>query len=728
MKKIISFTLISFFLIIIFGLLILSTNGIETERFNNLILKKINQTSGNIKLTISSIKFKLDLREASLYAETTDPQIIYREIKIPAKNIKVYIDFLSLIKSAPSINKINLSLAELNIEQVKDLTSTIKPSNLRNIINTKIKSGKVILNIEFFLIKNKLENFITKGSIKNLNTELIKNLVLEKTNFNFFADKSDILLKNINGEVVGLKISDGDLKLNLSNEISLKSNLPTIIKIDSNKLKKFYNFIGTDNYLKNIDNFEANLSNNLNMKFDKTYKLLDYNFESKGTINRAVLKLNKPIKSDFLSNTINEVYFFNSSINSNLNLKENKANIIGKYSFNNKDFFKFNLNNIIQNNKQKLELDMDFEENIKFNLINFVKKKGEIANLIMTLERDKKSFNIRNLKLTSKKNLISISNLKFKNKNLLSFTSAQVRTYNEGKKNNDFIISFKEKIKLKGDIFDSTNLAKVIKDNSKSSQISKITKNIEIEFKNVLAPLSENLTNFKLIGSIENGKFTKISSKGDFGNQKYLDIMMKNDKKNKKKYLEVYSDLPKPLLVEYDFFKGLSGGKLLFSSIIDENSSISKLKIENFKVINAPGMVKLLSLADLGGLADLAKGEGLSFDILEINMRNSKGLMKFDEIYADGSSMSVLMDGYQELNGVTSLRGTLIPAKNLNKLISKIPVLGDLIIPKEVGEGLFGVSFKMKGPPGKIKTTINPIKTLTPRFIQKIIDKDKKTK
>ena len=71
-------------------------------------------------------------------------------------------------------------------------------------------------------------------------------------------------------------------------------------------------------------------------------------------------------------------FIFNSSINSNLNLKENKANIIGKYSFNNKDFFKFNLNNIIQNNKQKLELDMDFEENIKFNLINFVKKKEKL--------------------------------------------------------------------------------------------------------------------------------------------------------------------------------------------------------------------------------------------------------------------------------------------------------------------------------------------------------------
>ena len=41
---------------------------------------------------------------------------------------------------------------------------------------------------------------------------------------------------------------------------------------------------------------------------------------------------------------------------------------------------------------------------------------------------------------------------------------------------------------------------------------------------------------------------------------------------------------------------------------------------------------------------------------------------------------------------------------------------------------MFGISFKMKGPKGKIKTTINPIRTLTPRFIQKIIDKNKEPK
>ena len=200
---------------------------------------------------------------------------------------------------------------------------------------------------------------------------------------------------------------------------------------------------------------------------------------------------------------------------------------------------------------------------------------------------------------------------------------------------------------------------------------------------------------------------------------------MKHDKKNKK-YLEIYSDLPQPLLTEYSFFKGLVGGNLFFSSIIDGNNSLSKLRLENFKVRNAPGMVKLLSLADLGGLADLAEGEGLSFDFLEINMNKNKELTEFDEIIAIGPSISVIMQGYQEEKGVTSLRGTLVPAKNLNKLISKIPVVGEIIIPKEVGEGLFGISFKMKGPKDEIKTTINPIKTVTPRFIQKIIERKKK--
>ena len=271
-------------------------------------------------------------------------------------------------------------------------------------------------------------------------------------------------------------------------------------------------------------------------------------------------------------------------------------------------------------------------------------------------------------------------------------------------------------------------MSKYINEKSKKNSFSKINKKIEINLSNINFPLSEKIKDFKLLGEIDNGKFSKISSKGDFGGNNFLDVKMKYDEINEKKYLEIYSDKTNPLLTEYSFFEGLTGGKLLFTSIINNDETYdAKLKIENFKVINAPGMVKLLSLADLGGLADLAEGEGISFDILEINMKKTKNILKVSELIALGPSISVLMEGYQD-NKVTSLRGTLVPAKTLNKLISKIPVIGDIVIPKEVGEGLFGISFKLKGPSGEIKTSINPIRTITPRFIQKIIDKKKRIK
>ena len=61
-----------------------------------------------------------------------------------------------------------------------------------------------------------------------------------------------------------------------------------------------------------------------------------------------------------------------------------------------------------------------------------------------------------------------------------------------------------------------------------------INKDIEISFEEIETPLAKKLSNFKLIGIIRGGKFVKISSKGDFGDNKFLDISLKSDKKVKK--------------------------------------------------------------------------------------------------------------------------------------------------------------------------------------------------
>ena len=110
-----------------------------------------------------------------------------------------------------------------------------------------------------------------------------------------------------------------------------------------------------------------------------------------------------------------------------------------------------------------------------------------------------------------------------------------------------------------------------------------------------------------------------------------------------------------------------------------------------------------------------------------MNFKNKEKLMTIEEIYAIGPAISILMKGYIEKDKLVSLRGTLVPATTINKAIGSIPVLGKILVGAETGEGVFGVSFKIKGPPKKLETTVNPIKTLTPRFITRTLEKIKKT-
>jgi len=727
MKKIIYKLLLLVSFILITLVIILSSVGIETSRLNNLISNKIIKSNNNINLELTEIKFKLDIKKARLFVETKNPQIDYRNINIPTKNIRVYLDFISLVKSEIKIKKIYLVLNQLDVEQLKKISITFKPSNFTSFLNNKIKQGKINTEIEIYFDKNNLlDNFIARGSVLSLTAEIINNINLDKTNFSFFADKSDILLKNIFGNVGPLKITDGDLKLKLSPEISLETNFKSKLNYN-NKLVNLTKLFKEFKYAKNIISLEGDLSNNFTINFDETYKIKNYSYKNTGKILETTLDFKKPLSDYLSSEKIMKLSLIDSEIKSSFSPQKNIINISGKYLLNKDIPLAFNLSNIIDNELLKLKLDADYTRPLELELINYVKPKNKIANISVNLEKQKDLINVKKFKLKEAENEFLIEEVKFKNNKFLSLKKISAKTKNKGKKNNDFLISYGKKILIKGTQFDASNLPKILSKESKNNRFSNINKEIVIDFSNVTAPLAENLQNFKLIGNIEKGKFIKMSSKGDFGENNFLDMTMKKDSTNKKRYLEIYSDLTSPLLTEFSFFKGLTGGKLLFTSIIDDNNSISKLKIENFNLINTPGVVRLLSLADLGGLADLAEGDGLSFDLLEINMEKSNDLINITEILALGPSISVLMEGYQN-SKITSLKGTLVPAKSLNKIISKIPFLGDLVIPKEAGEGLFGVSFKMKGPPGEIKTTINPLRTLTPRFIQKMIDKKKESK
>ena len=719
-RKIIYYLIVFLIFSLILLISILSTVGIETDKFNKLIINKIEETK-NFELKLKTVNFKLDLRELSLFIETQNPKINYFNQAIPTRSVKVYVDFFPVFQTNLRINKIYISLGELNYTQLNNFSEFIKPSNFKNFLNKKIKKLNLISEIELFFDKNGgIENYIIRGQVTDLKANLFKNIILKNTNLNFFADKEDILIKNIFGKIDDIEINNGDIKLNLDSGTKLKSNFATNINLDSEKIKKFNELLKEFNLKGKFKELVGNFSNNISVNLDKTYKVTDYNYSVSGDLKKSKIELFQTIKNNFSIKEIKEISLLDTQVDLNLSKKNFKAGINGKYSLDNLNYLQLDLESIFKSDILEVNANFDYKDSFDLDLINYKKPRDGVSKVTLEFEKNKNISHIKKFNFKEKNNSINISNLKFKDNNFESFKTMNVST-----KNNNFSIKWDKEIIIKGSSFDATNLPKFLNQQGKSDNFKKINTNIEIDFVNIKVPLSEKLRNFRLIGKIKKGKFIKISSKGDFGGNNFLDISLKKDDNSEKRFLEIYSDLTRPLLTEYSFFKGLSGGKLLYTSLIDGQKLNSKLKIENFKVVNAPGVIKLLSLADLGGLADLAEGEGLSFDLLEINMEKDKNYLQLNEIIALGPSMSVLIEGYQYNSGLTSLKGTLVPAKTLNKIISKIPVIGNIVIPKEVGEGLFGISFKMKGPKGDIKTTINPIRTLTPRFIQKIVDRNK---
>ena len=325
MKKIISKLILLIFIMLISLIVILSTVGIETSTFNELISKKINQTNNNIKIKLTKIKFKIDIQELSLFLDTSNPQINYRNTTIPSKSIKVYVKFMSLIESNPKIAKINLSFKELDIDQLKDLLTTIKPSNFKSLINNKVKKGKIISELDIYLDENNsLENFIIKGSVSNLKTEILNNLNLEKIKFNFFADKTDALITNIYGEGDFIKIQDGDIKLKISSGILLESNFKSLLNYNNRSFQSYKHLVKNQNYAENLINLEANLDNSFFINFDKTYKVKKYNFKNTGKITKATFKFKEPISNNFFKEKINTLSLTNSNIKVNYSSKKKK--------------------------------------------------------------------------------------------------------------------------------------------------------------------------------------------------------------------------------------------------------------------------------------------------------------------------------------------------------------------------------------------------------------------
>ena len=731
-KKTIKY-LLYFLILITIGVFYLSYYGIETKRFNQVIKDKISETNNKIDIELNKVKIILNLSNFTIGIKTKNPNIIFENNKIKLETIGTDFSIGSFFKKEFAINNAKITTKENSLKDIIRIARIFKNTPQLFILNKMAKEGVIIADIDLnFDDKGKLtKGYNIKGSVKDGKIRLFNKKNINNISFDFNIKNKQYLLENGQIEYEKLKLSSKKIKVNDKNQYFLFEGDVSSPKslVNSNLLTVIFK-----NNLENIgiNNVNFGSENNFSFRLEKKFKISNFKINSKIDLQKLIYKKRSNSLKKYISSYNDSVELIDHKIE--LLISKNKLLIKGNGNFLiNEKIDKINYE--VKSNDDKYNFKSQIELNnipLQIKLLNYTKK--ESKNALLNIEGSyKKDQNIyfKNILLKEFKNSFKVNGLSLsQNYKVNSIEEIYLDFLNDNEKKNKVLFKRNKKnYELSGKIFDGTNLVNQILESDSEgnvfdflndfNSVVKISLNkIFIDDINYLNNLNGNLKFNK--SSLKN-----LDLKANFSDNKSLTFTVKTDQNNQK-ITTLFSEYAKPLVKKYKFIKGFEEGYLDFYSVKKNNISSSNLKINDFKLNELPALTKILTLASLQGIADLLTGEGIRFNEFEMKFRNEKKLMTIDEIYAIGPAISIMMDGYVQKDELISLRGTLVPATTLNKIIGSLPLLGDILVGKKTGEGVFGVSFKIKGPPKKTKTTVNPIKTLTPRFITRILGKIKK--
>ena len=734
MIKKITFSLFTLIILLIIFILYLNFYGVETNKFNNSIKNEIKSYDNRINIELKKVKLLLDIRKLSIKIETKEPIISFSKKKINIEKISSNISIRSYLSNNYGVKNLSIITKENQIKNLIYIARSINNTPGLLILSQMIKEGNIKLSfdIEFDDAGKIKSNYDINGIIENGKIQLLKNGIFEKVKLKVNYKENNIKFENIDFNIDNIKFnsdyveikrikSDYFIKGNFKNNKSnINTKLLNLIKIKQNKYFK-------------IDNSKFENIGIFSFKLNKNFKLKDLVINSQLKI--YDLDYTKSIKDleKYLPDYKNKINL--KKINLNYNYDKKKINIKGDAIYklnNNEDKIIFNIINFKDIYDFDLFIELD-KNKFAINEISYFKDsiKNASLNIIGKYQKEKK-LSFKKIEYNENENKIFIYNLELDSNNKIkNFKKASFNYLTTNNILNRFEITYYHpNYTITGKVYDAIKLIKDITDTKTKTNFfdifKEINSKININLKEVYLDNNNIAKNFNGSLKLKKNKIIDLDLYSNFSEDDNFFITIKMSDSNQK-ITTLYSDRAVPFVKNFKFIKGFESGVLDYNS--RENNEIVKshVKIYDFKVKEVPILAKLLTLASLQGIADLLTGEGIRFDEFEMNYSTKDKVITIDEIYSIGPSISILMEGYVQSNELISLRGTLVPATTINKLIGKIKVIGDILVGKKKGEGVFGVSFKIKGPPKNLKTTVNPIKTLTPRFITRTLERIKKT-
>ncbi|MEM4409596.1 MAG: AsmA-like C-terminal domain-containing protein, partial [Candidatus Caldarchaeum sp.] len=169
-----------------------------------------------------------------------------------------------------------------------------------------------------------------------------------------------------------------------------------------------------------------------------------------------------------------------------------------------------------------------------------------------------------------------------------------------------------------------------------------------------------------------------------------------------------------------DLYENINGGKLKLAANFDGKNGVKgKVVIEDYKLLKAPTLTRVLTLASLTGIVNLISGEGIEFKRLEAPFTKTGKTVEIKDAIAWGDSLGIsAKHGLIQLDtGTLEFEGFVVPAYTLTRVVGLIPLLGKVITGGKLS-GIIAVSYKLRGEIDNPNISVNPMSILTPGILK----------
>ena len=200
MKKIL-FKLLTLIIFSVLSVVVyLSLVGVETKKFNSLIITNIEKVDPKLKVNLSDVKIKLNPLKFKIDLKTLGTSISYQSKPVDLEYIKIEISLRNLLDKKISSSKFLISTKAIEINNLISFARSLTGETKLFILENFIQKGIIIADLKLSIGDNgKIrDDFEIKGLVKDANIKLLDNKKISDINFIFNIQKSLASVNDLN--------------------------------------------------------------------------------------------------------------------------------------------------------------------------------------------------------------------------------------------------------------------------------------------------------------------------------------------------------------------------------------------------------------------------------------------------------------------------------------------------------------------------------------------------